>query len=163
VNRSEWLILHIANLLVCVTGVVYAVMRYVMQPVDEWSVVNHPWQPHVQHVHVLVAPLLVFAVGLIWSRHVTQKIRNGGNGRMTGVGLLVAFLPMAASGYLVQIVVNPVWHGIWIGIHVAASVLWVTAMTLHQARTWLHRRSEGRSTDPLLDSTRLLEIPRVGR
>ena len=70
-SRSERLFLHVANGLVGGTGLVYAAMRYLMNPTDEWSVVNHPWQPHVQHLHVLVAPLLVFAAGLIWSRHVS--------------------------------------------------------------------------------------------
>lgn len=150
-NRFEWHFVQIANAAVCVTGVAYALMRYFMEPVDEWSVVNHPWQPHVQHLHVLVAPLLVFAMGLIWSRHVVQKIRNGNNGRMTGLGLLVGFLPMAASGYLVQVAVDPMWRTIWIVVHVAGSVLWITAFTFHQVRTWLHGRSASRSANTAFD------------
>ena len=51
-------------------------MRYLMEPTDLFSVVNHPWQPTLQHLHVLVAPLMVFAVGLIWKKHIAALIRK---------------------------------------------------------------------------------------
>ena len=76
-SRAQLLLFHLINLAVCGTGLVYAWMRYLVEPVDEWAVVNHPWQPHMQHLHVLLAPLLVFAVGLIWSAHVLGKLKNG--------------------------------------------------------------------------------------
>ncbi len=141
-NRTELLFVHVANGLVAATGLVYAAMRYFMTPVDEFSVVNHPWQPHVQHLHVLSAPLLVFAVGLIWSRHVLLRLRNGDNGRVSGLGLLVGFVPMALSGYLVQVAVQPSWRAMWIVVHVASSMLWLVAFTLHQVRTWTVRKRE---------------------
>ena len=34
-----------------------------------------PWQPAVQHLHVLAAPLLVFALGLIWKAHAWPGVR----------------------------------------------------------------------------------------
>jgi hypothetical protein len=137
VSRSERLFLHVANGLVGGTGLVYAAMRYLMTPVDEWSVVNHPWQPHVQHLHVLAAPMLVFAAGLIWSRHVSLKYRNGGQGRFTGIGLVVSLVPMAASGYLIQVAVDPMWRTAWIVVHVASSLMWMVVLAVHQVRTWL--------------------------
>ena len=124
-KRGEMRFVLLANLFVGGTGVVYAVMKYIMKPTDEWSIVNHPWQPHVQHLHVLAAPLLVFAAGLIWSRHVSAKYRNGGQGRFTGIGLVVALVPMAASGYLIQVAVHPGWRTVWIVVHVASSLVWV--------------------------------------
>ena len=80
-SRSQRWLVHTANLLVGGTGLVYAWMRYFMRPADEWAVVNHPWQPHLQHLHVLVAPTLVFAVGLIWTGHVVAKYGNGSRNR----------------------------------------------------------------------------------
>jgi hypothetical protein len=140
VTRGEIWLIHTANLLVAGSGIVYAVMRYLLEPVDEWAVVNHPWQPQLQHLHVLAAPLLVFAVGLIWGRHVLQRLRNGRQGRFSGVGLLVGFVPMAASGYLIQVATHPGWRSGWIGIHLAASALWLAAFAVHQARTMLKRK-----------------------
>jgi len=141
-NRAELTLVHVANCLVIVTGVVYAVMRYVVTPSDEWAVVNHPWQPHVQHLHVLVAPLLVFAVGVIWRRHVVKRFANGREGRVSGLGLLVGFCPMVASGYLIQIAVEPGWRTAWIGVHLATSTLWVAAFLIHQLRSVLRDEQE---------------------
>lgn len=133
-SRAQLLLLHLANLAVCSTGLVYAWMRYLAEPADEWAVVNHPWQPDVQHLHVLVAPLLIFAVGLIWSTHVLGKLKNGRKNRIVGLGLTALFLPMASSGYLVQVVVDPGWRQTWIWVHVFSSLLWVAAFVVHQVR-----------------------------
>ena len=131
-SRSAALFLHGANLVVCATGLIYAWMRYLVEPADEWAVINHPWQPHVQHLHVLAAPLLVFALGLIWSAHVIGKFKNGRTNRSAGIGLTALFVPMAASGYLLQIAVEPGWRQTWIWVHVVSSLLWIAAFVVHQ-------------------------------
>ena len=133
-SRGQAIFLHLANLAVCGTGLVYAWMRYLVAPADEWAVVNHPWQPLVQHLHVLSAPLLVFAIGLIWSVHALAKLRNGRRSRTSGLGLMALFLPMAASGYLLQVAVDPGWRRTWIWVHVASSLLWVAAFAVHKMR-----------------------------
>ena len=133
-SRGQAIFLHLANLAVSGTGLVYSWMRYLLEPADEWAVVNHPWQPLVQHLHVLAAPLLVFAVGLIWSGHAIAKLRNGRRGRASGLGLLSLFLPMAASGYLLQVAVDPGWRRTWIWLHVVSSLLWVAAFAIHKVR-----------------------------
>lgn len=133
-NRSQLIMLHVANLAVSATGLVYAWMRYLAEPIDEWAVVNHPWQSHLQHLHVLTAPLLVFAVGLIWSVHIVGKFRNGRKNRGAGLGLTALFLPMAASGYLLQVAVDPTWRGAWVWIHMLSSLLWITAFVVHLVR-----------------------------
>ena len=131
---------HTANLLVGGTGIVYGYMRYFMKPADEWAVVNHPWQPHVQHLHVLVAPLLVFACGLIWSRHVAGNLKgNGTRGRRTGPGLLLALVPMVASGYLIQTTVTETWRQVWVVTHVVSSVTWIVAFSAHLVQPYLVR------------------------
>jgi hypothetical protein len=134
VSRAQLLFLHLANLTVCGTGLIYAWMRYLVDPPDQWAVVNHPWQPHMQHLHVLVAPLLIFAVGLIWSSHVVGKLNNGRTNRSAGISLTALFVPMAASGYLLQIAVDPGWRRTWVWVHVVSSLLWVAAFVLHQVR-----------------------------
>ena len=140
-SRAQTILLHLANLAVAGTGLVYAWMRYLLQPADEWAVVNHPWQPHLQHLHVLAAALLVFAVGLIWSAHVVGKLHNGHKNRIVGVGLTLLFAPMAASGYLVQVAVTPGWRETWIGVHVVSSLLWVIAFSVHQLVALVTKRN----------------------
>jgi len=145
VSRGQTLFLHIANLAVCGTGLVYAWMRYLVQPADEWAVVNHPWQPQVQHLHVLVAPLLVFALGLIWSAHILGKLQNGRTNRAAGIGLMALFLPMVASGYLLQVAVDPAWRRTWVWVHVVSSLLWVVAFVVHQVRAMMAKTENGQS------------------
>ena len=141
-SRTEIVLLHLANALVVATGVIYAVMRYLLEPTNEWAVVNHPWQPHIQHFHVLVAPALVFAVGLIWSTHVLSKLRNGRKGRVSGLSLLVGFAPMVVSGYAIQVAVGEGWRLAWVVVHLITSALWIVAFLLHFVRTLIARRRE---------------------
>lgn len=134
-NRWERWLQYGANLLVIATGSVYAVMRYFLQPIDEWAVINHPWQPYVQHLHVLTAPLLVFACGLIWHRHVAGRIaaeehRQG----VSGPGLAVALVPMIASGYLLQTTSAASWRQAWLVLHLVSSGLWTLLVATHFLR-----------------------------
>jgi hypothetical protein len=144
-NRWEAGMLYAANLLVGGTGIVYAVMRYLLEPTDEWAVVNHPWQPHVQHLHVLVAPLLVFACGLIWHGHVAGNLRRGeGNGRRSGPGLLLTLVPMVVSGYLIQTTVTESWRQAWIVLHLVSSAAWILGFAGHLRRLLFARLRRSR-------------------
>ncbi len=131
IRAHTWLV-HGANLLVGGTGLVYGWMRYALEPEDPFSVVNHPWQPDAQHLHVLFAPLLVFAGGLIWSSHVAHHWRAGSlRGRRTGVTLAALLAPMIFSGYALQISVQDEWRTIWMWLHVATSLLWLLLAVVH--------------------------------
>jgi len=130
-TRWEVWLLHAGNVLVGATGLAYAWFRYFARPLDEFSTV-HPWQAPVQHAHVVVAPLLVFAIGMFWKAHATTGLRSGyPERRRTGLTLLTAATPMVLSGYLLQVAVEPVWRRAWIAVHVAASALWLAVSALH--------------------------------
>jgi hypothetical protein len=125
--------MHLSNLLVGGTGLVYAWMLYFLKPVDEFAVVNHPWQPHVQHLHILVAPILVFVVGLVWHRHVWAHWKKGGpRGKRTGLSMALTLTPMVLSGYLIQTAVDPTWRKVWVVVHLSASALWLLIYLAHQ-------------------------------
>lgn len=142
-NRTERWLLDISNLLVGGTGIAYAVMRYLMESPDEWSVVNHPWQPHLQHLHVVAAPLLVFACGLIWSRHVLPKLSaSDPRGRTTGLALVVQLIPMVLSGYLIQVSVSEGWRTTWVWVHVVTSIVWILMTFAHRLRFAYHSVAE---------------------
>lgn len=129
---AAWLI-HGANLLVGGGGLVYAWMRYLATPQDPYALVGHPWQPAVQHLHVLAAPLLVFGLGLIWQAHVAAGLRLGSpRRRASGVTLLATAGPMIASGYLLQTTTDPAWRQAWGVAHLATSGIWLLATLLHQ-------------------------------
>jgi hypothetical protein len=132
VTRFEAWTLHVSNALVGGTGLVYAWMRYVAEPVDEFAVVNHPWQSDVQHAHIWFAPVLVFGSGLIFQRHVLARLRAGFEPRRpTGLVLALSLVPMTASGYLLQTSASEAWRTTWIAVHLASSVLWVLGYLVH--------------------------------
>jgi hypothetical protein len=133
--------LHLfANLAVGGTGLVYWWMKEMMSPADEWSVLNHPWQGHVQHLHVVLAPLLVFLVGLVWQRHVAPGWRRGTHNRWSGMGMALNFVPMVASGYLLQVSSDEAWRSAWGWLHAGTGALWVVATLAHMVRSLQLRR-----------------------
>lgn len=131
-TRAEAWLLHVSNLLVGGTGLVYAWMRYAVQPEDPYAVVNHPLERDVQHLHILVAPLLVFSVALVWQRHVWARVRSGFEPRRaTGLTLAASFAPMLATGYLLQTSESESWRTAWLWLHLATSGVWILAMVVH--------------------------------
>ncbi|HSN56366.1 MAG TPA: hypothetical protein VLT32_16990 [Candidatus Sulfomarinibacteraceae bacterium] len=150
-SRGEAILLHLSNAAVVATGLLLAVMAYLMEPAEEWSVVNHPWQPHVQHLHVLVAPWLVFAVGVIWVSHLVSRLGKGGRGRTTGLALVVGFVPMVVSGYAIQVAVGEGGRTVSVSVHLIASAIWVGAFVLHLVRRLIERREIAADAAPGVD------------
>ena len=156
-NRTEAWFVHLSTLLVGITGVIYAVMRYLMEPTDLFSVVNHPWQPTLQHLHVLVAPVMVFSVGLIWKKHIAGHWRAGlSPGRRSGLSLVLTMVPMIVSGYLIQVTVTDTWRTAWIAIHCTTSGLWITSYLIHQIAALIRKR---KSAEKRLESPNLERQP----
>jgi len=143
-SRFEAWMLHLSSLMVGGTGLVYAWMVLLVKPADPYAVVNHPLQPATQHLHILVAPLLVFAAGLIWRRHVWPQYRRGaGERRRSGLSMIFLLVPMIASGYLIQTAVDDGWRRAWVWVHLIASGLWLLGYLVHQAPAvwaWLRGR-----------------------
>jgi hypothetical protein len=152
-TRWESRFQNLANLLVGGTGLIYAFMRYFMKPASEWAVVNHPWQPLLQHLHVLSAPLLVFACGLIWKQHVVGNLqREERGGATSGPGLLLTFAPMALSGYLIQTTTGETWRQVWIVTHLVSSGAWILAFAGHLAGAYWRRRRRADEAPAALSS-----------
>jgi hypothetical protein len=132
VSRVEAWLFHVANVLVASTGLVYAWMRYIAVADDPYAIVNHPLQPTLQHAHVLVAPLLVFMGGIVWTRHAWSRLRSGMKSRRaSGIALIATLAPMVASGYLLQTATDEPWRTIWLGVHLGTSGLWIVGTIAH--------------------------------
>ena len=123
---------HLACALVGLSGIAYGVMKYFMAGVDLDSRAGHPWQQPMLKLHVLSAPFLVFALGLVLSGHALKRLREGEDpGRASGAGLLMFAAPLVLTGPLVQVLTGDAarqWTG-W--IHAALGVVYVLAYAAH--------------------------------
>jgi len=118
--------------LAAVSGIALGVMKYFLSNPDPDSRVGHPMQPAVLAAHVLVAPLAVFAMGLLWKGHVLARIRRGEKeGRSTGLLLFGIGLPMVFSGYLVQVFTADALRKASGWFHAAVGLLFAAAFAIH--------------------------------
>jgi len=100
----------ITSFLTVVSGTGYFVTKYLMTAPDPYAVVNSPLQPIFLKLHVLVSPLLLFALGLITVRHVWRHFRSGVRwSRKSGLTAALAVVPMVVTGYLIQVLTAAGW------------------------------------------------------
>jgi hypothetical protein len=135
IRRWERLLLDAAMLLAGATGLICAWMRYCMKPADPFSVVSHPWQPAMIAAHVLAAPLLPVAFGLILREHVLNRYGDPRARKARGSGLLLAISVaiVAASGYVVQVLTSSGSRRRVGLVHLAAGLLLLAAYGMHRA------------------------------
>ena len=131
-SRLQLFYLHASIALTTITGVVFAVMKYFMKGTDEFSVVNHPWQPHMLAAHVVIAPLLLFVLGWSFSNHMLPKYRFGnGKNRRSGMWSMLLIAPMTLSAYLLQIATNETLREAMAAAHWVSSGLFVIGYAVH--------------------------------
>jgi len=136
-NRFENYFLIAASAMTAISGTVYGVMKYFVTSADPYAVVNHPWQPFFLKLHILAAPFLVFALGLIFRRHILDRWVSGGKiARRTGLFTTCVFLPMILSGYLIQVVTGGmVLEGLVLA-HLVTAGAFVAGLAMHRNRAF---------------------------
>jgi len=133
VTRFERWAVWSTSVATLVTGILFMWMKYLLVSDDPFAVVNHPWQPLVLKLHILVAPLLTFSIGLVALRHVWRHVQSGmRDGRRTGLVTLVALGPMIVTGYLIQAVTHQGWLEAMAISHIGLGLLYGVALLLHQ-------------------------------
>jgi MFS family permease len=141
--------LHVGTLLTGLSGLIYGWMRYFGKVQGEFGIEPHPLQGLAQHLHVLAAPLLLFALGMMVRGHLYTKLKSGNReGRRTGIGLGILILPMVAAGYLVQVVTSPTWRLTFAWVHGVASLLFLIGYLRHGLRAW--RKPQAGEVAPLV-------------
>jgi hypothetical protein len=129
---AKWLV-WTSSTATALTGVVYFWMDRMMSPISEFAVINHPWQPLVLKAHILVAPVLVFAIGMIAVDHIWKYFQGTiRRARRSGLSTMWPIVPMIVSGYLIQAVTHQLWLAVVAWAHIAASVLYAAALVGHQ-------------------------------
>ncbi|HZN02714.1 MAG TPA: hypothetical protein VFD06_03905 [Candidatus Polarisedimenticolia bacterium] len=142
-SRFERLLLDLSIGLSTLTGLVYFAMKEWMRPRDPFSILGHPWQPHVLALHVLAGPVVIFALGLIAREHVFERIVAGRplTGRKTGLFIAGLALPMVGSGYALQIVTAPAGRRALALLHLASGLLFALLFVGHLLATAARRRT----------------------
>ncbi|MFQ5877406.1 MAG: hypothetical protein ACE5JH_06925 [Acidobacteriota bacterium] len=141
----ERALLRVSTALVTLTGAIYFYMKYLMSSDDPFSVLNHPWQPYVLDLHILVAPVLVFALGLIAREHIVGRLADPGpqKGRGSGVATILLSVPMVVSGYLIQVLTHPAARRGVVWVHVATGAAFVILLAAHLVRSRRKRAASG--------------------
>ena len=142
-SRFESILLQVSTWMSALSGVAFLVMKYLMENDDPYSILGHPWQPHMLAAHVLVGPVVVFALGLISRDHVVGRYLEGGRrgGRRSGASSIMLAAPMVMSGYFLQVVTGETLRFVMVILHVASGLLFVILFLLH-LRGAAVRRSE---------------------
>jgi cobalamin biosynthesis protein CobD/CbiB len=131
-----------------VTGVIYLALKYLVVSDDPFAVVNHPWQPAVLKAHILVAPLLVFSIGLVTLRHVWRHLRSDmREGRRSGVLTVVVLGPMVLSGYLIQALTDAGWLKAMAISHIALGLVYGVGLLAHQFAAGGRKARAGRTEE----------------
>ena len=149
-SRFEKWFLLVATALTALTGVGLYGTKYLMTSADPFAVVNHPLQMWFLKTHILVTPLLVFALGLVTTRHIWRHLRNGVPwGRRSGITTGIVVIPMVVSGYLIQAVTHEKWLIVLAYGHIGVGVVFTLGAILHQliASAAASAASEGVGTD----------------
>lgn len=129
------------SLLTALTGVGYFWTKYLVESSEPWAVINHPWQPWLLKAHILVAPLMVFAIGMIAVRHVWKHFRGGMRlARRSGVSMALSLAPMVLTGYLIQAITGETLLRAMAISHIALGALFSLALAVHYLR--VRRRPE---------------------
>ena len=150
-RRTVW----VTSWLVALTGFVYLYMKYALTPAQPWDVTNHPLQGLALKVHIVSAPLLVFAVGMIATRHIWRHFRtNVQKARRTGLATALVLGPMIVSGYLIQSIAHESWLRVVALTHIATSVVFALGLIAH----WWYGRRPGPRYPESVE-----EVPPAGR
>lgn len=124
-------LVHAAVLAAAATGLVLLWTRYVTPSGDEID--PPPLDATSQHLHVLVVPITVFALGVLWPTHILPNLRAGDSLRPSGLILLALSLPMVAAGYGLQVATSETWRAILGWTHAVSGAAWLLLYVAHAA------------------------------
>ncbi len=145
-SRFESILLQVSTWMSALSGVAFLVMKHLMESDDPYSILGHPWQPHMLAAHILVGPAVIFALGLISRDHVVGRYVNGNGqgGRRSGASTILLAAPMIVSGYLLQVVTGETLRFVLVILHVISGLLFVILFLLHLWGAAARRREAAR-------------------
>ena len=136
VSRFERWLIWAGTAGTLVTGIAYWWMKDMMTAADPWAVINHPLQPWMLKAHILVAPVLVFGVGLITTRHIWKHFRQGvKKGRRSGLIAAATFAVLVITGYVLQVISGEMLLRVVAWTHLGLGVLYSVGLAAHWPAT----------------------------
>ena len=128
----RWLLI-VSSLVTGVTGLVYFWMKHFLVPTDPFAVVGHPLEPWMLKAHIVAAPVLVFALGLITVDHIWKHYRClVPAGRRSGIVAMWMIVPMVVTGYLIQVVTSVGWLAALAWTHLGVGIVYLVGLLAHQ-------------------------------
>lgn len=150
-TRFQRWFLYVSTAAATVSGVGYFYMKRFMTPADPWAVINHPLEPWLLKAHILTAPLMLFAVGLITTQHIWRSLKSSlPTGRRTGLVATLTFVPLVVSGYLIQIVASQLLLDVLGWTHLVLGLLCAVAIFEHRRLVKGRKRRPGRDQLPVI-------------
>lgn len=132
-TRLQSRFMHVSVAVATVTGIVFAWMKYFVKNDDPFSVVNHPWQPTLLHLHIVGVPLLIYGLGWIAQTHIGPKYRSRVRvARRSGLTMMVVAAVMIFSGYFLQVFTSEVALEASAVAHWVSSAIFVVGYVVHQ-------------------------------
>jgi hypothetical protein len=125
--------LHLAALITGATGLLNGLLRWFGQRAGEFGPEPHPWLGNAQHLHILVAPALVFCLGMMVRGHLQPMLQGQREGRGTGMGAASLIAPMVLSGYMVQVATSPALRTCYAWVHGVSAGAFLLAYVGHLA------------------------------
>ena len=114
------------------SGVIYGILKFFFKVQGPYGEMANPWQSDLQHIHIIVSPFVLFAIGLMWKNHIWLRITTGFK-KLRKTGLMLTFLlfVMVLSGYFYQSSTNENSLKIWQWTHIISSSLWTLLFAFH--------------------------------
>ncbi len=131
--------LKILIAVMAVSGLAHYYLKHFTKTDDPFAVVNHPLEPVMQKIHILAAPLFLFAMGAMARSHILDNGRRRENGRRlrkSGVIAMIVLPFMVLSGYALQVIPDAALLDDLALVHLAVGLAFVAVFSGH----WLSGR-----------------------
>ena len=120
----------------------FVVLRYMVEPADEFSAYGHPAAPWLLDAHVLLATALTLVLGVLLGVHVLPSLSGERRARKTGILLLASAAILVASGPLLGCLSGELARVVCGWVHGLSGVVFTLGIPVHLAEVRRARRQE---------------------
>lgn len=122
---------HLTSYLTIGHGILYYVIKNFMTNETQYGIRPNEYQGLIQSVHIILSPILIFALGLLWKNHILKFFRKKSIKLYSGIILTTTLITISFSGYLIQIIYNIKGKEIATYIHLIFSALYIGSYLYH--------------------------------